>query len=156
MRKKASFSGRVMLSTRTTLSGEQRHEPVYQKAREEHHRCVERLGPSPLSRDDAVAFVCGGADGLAAGKVGTQLLGYNNRLLSENLEQLPDDEEPGWMSDEWFVWDGGYSVSEIRSAESEARLILERERVRLIDLAEALLVKGELNKDEIRRIITRR
>jgi len=76
--------------------------------------------------------------------------------LSENLEQLPDDEEPGWMSDEWFVWDGGYSVSEIRSAESEARLILERERVRLIDLAEALLVKGELNKDEIRRIITRR
>jgi hypothetical protein len=40
-----------------------------------------------------------------AGKMGTQVLGYRNRLISENLAELEYDEEPGWNRDEMRVWE---------------------------------------------------
>lgn len=87
-----------------------------------------------------------------AGKTGTQLLGYRNRLVSENLAELEYDEEPGWGSDEMRVWENNYSLEETQAAEAKARDILERNRSHLTALAEALLDKGELQKDEIREI----
>jgi hypothetical protein len=87
-----------------------------------------------------------------AGKVGTQVLGYRNWLVSENLAELPDDEEPGWGSDEMLVWDD-YSLEGVQNAEAKVRKILERGRSVLAALAEALTAKGKLGKDEIRRIL---
>lgn len=92
---------------------------------------------------------------LVAGNVGTRLLGYKNRLVSERLARLRNDQEPPWQSDAMFVWDANCSLPEIRSAESEARQILERNRVLLLALTEALIAKRKLGKDEIRAIIAR-
>jgi len=88
-----------------------------------------------------------------AGKVGTQVLGYRNRLVSENLDCLEDDEEPGWLSDEMLVWEDEHPLEEVRAAEATARWILKRYRSLLTALAEALIAKGELGKDEIRGIL---
>ncbi len=90
-----------------------------------------------------------------AGQAGTRVLGYENRLVSESLARLHDDEEPGWMSDEMFVWEGDYSLTEIRAAEAKARKILKRNGVLLTALAESLIAKRELGKDEIRRVFAK-
>jgi hypothetical protein len=90
-----------------------------------------------------------------AGKVGTQVLGYRNRLVSENLAELEDDEEPGSGGDEWRVWEENQSLEAIQEAEEDARKILERNHSLLTALAEALIDKGELRKDDIRAEIAR-
>ena len=73
--------------------------------------------------------------------------GYGNQLVSEEGCGL-SEVEPGWMSDAEHVED--YPLSEIRDAETEVGRILERNRRALEALADALIVKRELGKDEIR------
>jgi hypothetical protein len=92
---------------------------------------------------------------LVAGKVATRLLGYTNRLVSEELELLPDDDEPGYTSDEWFIWDDEFSQQEIVAAESQVLQILERKHYLLTELADALVAKRQLNKDDIRAIVAK-
>lgn len=48
-----------------------------------------------------------------AGRVGTQLLGYDNRLASAYLDRLQLGEEPPWSSDEWWVRDAGATTDEV-------------------------------------------
>ncbi len=85
-----------------------------------------------------------------AGCVGTRIVGYGNQLVSAELCGS-SEVEPGWMSDAEHVED--YPLSEIRDAETEVGRILERNRCALEALADALIVKRELGKDEIRALI---
>jgi hypothetical protein len=80
-------------------------------------------------------------------------MGYSNQLVSEKLAALDDDEEPGLGSDEWAVWDGDYQFEEIENAELEVRDILQGKRDVLVSLANELLARRDLNKDEIQAII---
>ena len=88
-----------------------------------------------------------------AGRVGTQVLGYDNRLVSECLDGLQPGDEPPWSSDEWYVRDAEATKDEVLAAEDESRRILSHNREALIALAQALADKGELGKDEFRAII---
>ena len=85
-----------------------------------------------------------------AGCVGTRLVGYGNQLVSEGLWESCGI-EPGWMSDAMRPRE--YSLSEIRGAESWVRKILERKRRAVEALADGLVEKRELGKDEIRALV---
>ena len=78
-----------------------------------------------------------------AGKVGTQMLGYNNRLVSTCLARLRPDVEPPDFSDEWQLWDGRAPADEVLAAEDEARRILSQNRTVHLALAQELAAKGE-------------
>lgn len=88
-----------------------------------------------------------------AGRVGTQLLGYDNRLVSACLDDLQPGEEPPDFSDEWCVRDDAVPVDEVLAAEDEARNILSQGRTVLLALGQELAAKGEMGKDEIVAII---
>lgn len=86
---------------------------------------------------------------LVAGRVGTSLCGYGNSLVSEKLELLEFGAEPGWMSDEFRVWDREYLPDEIKTAENEVEKMLLKHNTVLIELANTLLEKRELETEEI-------
>ena len=86
------------------------------------------------------------------GRVGTRLLGYKNRLVSEQLARLGEG-EPSWMSDAFLVWERDYPLSEIRAAERQARMVLKRRLVLVRLLADTLHAKGSLTKEEIAVIV---
>lgn len=87
-----------------------------------------------------------------AGKVGTRLMGYSNRLVSINLLRLKG-EEPGWASDEHRVWSEGATLAQIQGAEAEAQYLLQRRYELWLELTEALLVNGQLTKHEIHQLV---
>ncbi len=93
---------------------------------------------------------------LVAGYVGTQMFGYGNLLASEKLLELLEDEEPGYMSDEWFIWVEEHQIQEIQDAESKARLMLENNRDTVLSLANELLTNRELERNEIRSFFQRK
>lgn len=87
-----------------------------------------------------------------AGKVGTRLMGYNNRLVSTILLRLKG-EEPGWGSDEHHVWEEGADTLLVQEAEAEAARLLKQRYDLWMELTEALLAKGKLTKNEIRQLV---
>ena len=87
-----------------------------------------------------------------AARVGTRLFGYSNRLVSENILRL-EGQEPAHGSDDQCVWQLDATLSEIQKAESEAHKVLEKKKVLVMRLADDLLLKGELNKEETRAIV---
>ncbi len=89
---------------------------------------------------------------LVAGRVGTRLYGYGNTLVSDKLERLGFGDEPGGMSDEFRVWEAGFSLAEIQKAESEAEQILQKHQFVLTALADTLLAKRDLTKAEIQEV----
>lgn len=86
-------------------------------------------------------------------RVGTQVLGYDNRLVSECLDGLRPGDELPWSSDESYVRDAEATADEVLAAEDEARRILSQNRTVHLTLAQALAAKGELGKDEVLAII---
>ncbi len=92
-----------------------------------------------------------------AGRVGTRLFGYKNRLVSEQLVRLGEREpsERSWNSDAFNLWYDGYSLLEVRAAEREARQVLKRRLALVGLLADVLHTKGSLTKEEI-IVITQR
>lgn len=108
---------------------------------------IEFHSQAALERDPARKLTI-----LVAGKVGTRLHGYKNRLVSEKLADLDEDNEPGWMSDEALAWESGCSDAEIQVAEASAEQVLARHAPLVVSIADALMAKRELDTKAIKSI----